>query len=89
MSRKPKPFREDLMIWQVCRPYFSRHWKTIVGVVALQFISTIAALFLPDLNASIIDEGVVTGDVTRVWILGGVMLAISAVQAVTAGVPFT
>ena len=31
-------------------------------VVALQLVATIASLYLPTLNADIIDQGVVTGD---------------------------
>ena len=73
------------MLWKVTWPYFRQHKATVIGIVTLQFTATIAALFLPDLNASIIDQGVVTGDVARVWQLGGAMLAISAVQAVTSG----
>lgn len=74
------------MLWKVSWPYLRQHWGTALAIVALQFISTMGALYLPDLNASIIDEGVVVGDVGRVWVLGGVMLAVSAVQGVTAGI---
>ena len=73
------------MLWRVTWPYLKAHWHQVAAVVILQVISTICALFLPDLNASIIDEGVVTGDVNRVWVLGAVMLAVSAAQGITAG----
>ena len=73
------------MIWRVTWPYLKAHWHQVAAVIILQVISTICALFLPDLNASIIDEGVVTGDVNRVWVLGAVMLAVSAAQGITAG----
>lgn len=73
------------MLWRVTWPYLRSHWKRLTGVITLQVIATIAALFLPDLNASIIDQGVVTGDLNRVWILGLVMLAVSAVQGVSSG----
>ncbi|TYL46289.1 ABC transporter ATP-binding protein [Nocardioides sp. BGMRC 2183] len=59
------------------RPY--RRWLAIV--VALQFVSTVAMLFLPSLNADIIDNGVVAGDNGYVIRLGGVMLLVSLVQA--------
>lgn len=73
------------MLWRVTWPYLRSHWKRLTGVISLQVIATIAALLLPDLNASIIDEGVVAGDVSRVWALGLVMLAVSAVQAISSG----
>ena len=73
------------MLWRVTWPYLKAHWHQVAAVIILQVISTICALFLPDLNASIIDEGVVTGDVNRVWVLGAVMLAVSAAQGITAG----
>jgi ATP-binding cassette, subfamily B, multidrug efflux pump len=49
-------------------------------VVLLQFISTMAALYLPSLNADIIDSGVATGDTGYIIRTGMVMLAVSLVQ---------
>ncbi|TIC88214.1 ABC transporter ATP-binding protein [Nocardioides sp. GY 10113] len=59
------------------RPY--RTW--LVAIVALQFTATVAMLFLPSLNADIIDKGVVPGDTGYVIRHGGVMLLVSMVQA--------
>jgi ATP-binding cassette subfamily B protein len=58
------------------RPY--RRW--IWTVIALQAVGTIAALFLPSLNADIIDHGVVTGDTGYIMRLGAVMLGVSIIQ---------
>ncbi|MDO7867707.1 ABC transporter ATP-binding protein [Nocardioides jiangxiensis] len=58
------------------RPY--RTWLALV--VALQFLSTLAMLFLPHINAKIIDQGVARGDVGYIWRMGGVMLAVSLGQ---------
>lgn len=52
----------------------------IVGVVAFQMASVIANLYLPTLNAQIIDEGVARGDVHTIWARGGLMLAVSFLQ---------
>jgi len=49
-------------------------------VVLLQFIGTMAALYLPSLNADIIDSGVATGDTGYITRTGMVMLAVSLVQ---------
>jgi ATP-binding cassette subfamily B protein len=58
------------------RPY--RTWLLIV--VLGQIVQTAAALYLPTLNADIIDNGVVTGDTGYIVGLGGVMLAVSLCQ---------
>ena len=48
--------------------------------MVLQFLSTMAALYLPSLNADIIDNGVAQGDTGYIVRLGGVMLVVSLVQ---------
>ncbi|WP_309133191.1 ABC transporter ATP-binding protein [Brevibacterium sp.] len=60
------------------------YWLFIVLVVVLQLASTIAALYLPSLNARIIDEGVATGDTDFIWSTGLTMLIVCLVQVVTA-----
>lgn len=62
------------------RPYAGH----IVAIIILQTISTMATLYLPSLNARIIDEGVSQGDVPFIWRVGGVMLAVAFVQVITA-----
>ncbi len=57
-------------------PY--RQWLTIV--VVLQLLATIAALYLPTLNADIIDKGVAQGDTAYILQTGGWMLLISFAQ---------
>jgi ATP-binding cassette subfamily B protein len=51
-------------------------------VVALQFAATLATLYLPTLNADIIDQGVITGDMHYILRTGGFMLAVAFVQIV-------
>ena len=58
------------------RPY--RPWLT--AVVVLQFVGTVAALYLPSLNADIIDRGVATGDTSYIVRTGGVMLLVALLQ---------
>jgi ATP-binding cassette subfamily B protein len=55
-----------------------RTWLTYV--VVLQFVGTMAALYLPSLNADIIDNGVARGDTGYITRTGGVMLLVSMVQ---------
>ncbi|WP_029287588.1 ABC transporter ATP-binding protein [Cellulomonas sp. HZM] len=60
------------------RPYTRAVW----AVVVLQLVQTMATLYLPSLNARIIDDGVAAGDTDEIWRLGGIMLAISLAQVV-------
>src|SRR6476659_9073780 len=60
------------------RPY--RAW--LAAVVVLQFIGVVAMLYLPTLNADIIDNGVATGDTAYIVHTGVVMLAVSMAQIV-------
>src|SRR5205823_14024638 len=47
-------------------------------VVVLLLIQSIANLYLPNLNADIINNGVVKGDIGYIWRIGGLMLALAA-----------
>jgi ATP-binding cassette subfamily B protein len=58
------------------RPY--RAWLALV--VGMQFVQTMAALYLPTLNADIIDNGVVKGNTSYIVGTGGMMLGVALVQ---------
>nr|WP_245347055.1 ABC transporter ATP-binding protein [Arthrobacter stackebrandtii] len=60
------------------------HKGALVAVVVLQFLSTIASLYLPTLNADIIDDGVVKGNIGLIMNLGLWMLLITAGQVLCA-----
>jgi ATP-binding cassette subfamily B multidrug efflux pump len=62
------------------RPY--RKWLAIVLVA--QFLQTLATLYLPTLNADIIDNGVIKGNTGYIFSTGGIMLGVSAAQVVVA-----
>ncbi|MEU4164451.1 ABC transporter ATP-binding protein [Actinoplanes sp. NPDC026670] len=56
-------------------------YRNIIGVIlALQLVQTGATLYLPTLNADIVDHGIVRGDTGAVLRLGALMLAVSALQ---------
>ncbi|HEY8754489.1 MAG TPA: ABC transporter ATP-binding protein [Arthrobacter sp.] len=76
------------MLLTLIRRYSKPYMPYIVAVVVFQLASTIAALYLPSLNAQIIDEGVSRGDTDFIWRTGGVMLLVAFVQvgAAIAGV---
>ncbi|MEC9052278.1 MAG: ABC transporter ATP-binding protein, partial [Actinomycetota bacterium] len=69
------------LLRQRLAPY--RSW--LVAVVALQFVGVLAMLYLPSLNASIIDDGVVPGHTALIWRVGGVRLGVPLVQIVCSG----
>lgn len=58
------------------RPYLGQ----VLAVIALQLLTVGAILFLPALNAQIIDDGIATGDTGVIWRLGGIMLAVALLQ---------
>ena len=64
------------------KPYLG----AIAAILVLQTISTLATLYLPSLNARIIDEGVSQGDVPFIWRIGGIMLAVAFVQVISASI---
>ena len=68
------------MLLQLLLEYLAPYKRLIAAIVALQLLSTIASLYLPTLNADIIDKGVVLGDTGYIVRIGALMLGISFVQ---------
>ena len=66
------------MLIRTLRTFLQPYKRLLTAVVILSLIGTMAALYLPSLNASIIDEGVAKGDTGFIWHTGGIMLAVSA-----------
>ncbi|WP_349425413.1 ABC transporter ATP-binding protein [Microbacterium sp. LWS13-1.2] len=54
----------------------------LLGVLLFQSASALASLYLPSLNADIIDNGVSKGDTEYIWRTGMVMLTVSLAQIV-------
>lgn len=72
------------MLLALLRTYV-RPYRSLVAVVSvLQVISTLAALYLPTINAAIIDDGVAKGDTQTIMRLGVVMLAVTGLQVLCA-----
>ena len=68
------------MLVALLRTYLVRYRKPLLAVVVLQFVQTMATLYLPSLNADIIDKGIATGNTHYIWTHGGIMLAVTLVQ---------
>jgi len=69
------------MLVQLLRSYLRPYQGWLSAIVVLQFTGTAAMLYLPSLNADIIDQGVARGDTGRVVQLGAIMLGVALVQA--------
>ncbi|MEV6342462.1 ABC transporter ATP-binding protein [Actinoplanes sp. NPDC051851] len=68
------------MLIKLLRVHLRPYWKDISLVVLFQFLQTLATLYLPTLNADIIDNGVIKGDTGYVLQVGGGMLGITVLQ---------
>ena len=68
------------MLIRLLRTHLVRYRWVLLAVVVLQSVQTAAALYLPALNADIIDKGVVTGDTDYIWRTGALMLGVTLVQ---------
>ncbi|MFD9220470.1 ABC transporter ATP-binding protein [Streptomyces sp. NPDC060064] len=68
------------MLIRLLRTHLRPYKKPIALLVALQLLQTSATLYLPTLNADIIDNGVVKGDTGYILELGALMIAVSVVQ---------
>ena len=72
------------MLLAMLRQYVRPYRGLVAVVVLLQLVSTLASLYLPTVNAAIIDDGVARGDTDKIVRLGGVMLGVTALQVVCA-----
>jgi len=72
------------MLVALLRQYVRPYRALVAAVVVLQLISTLASLYLPTINAVIIDNGVAKGDITTIVRLGGLMVAVTGLQLLCA-----
>ncbi len=80
------------MLWKLLVESVRPYWKLLSGVFAFQLAQSIANLYLPSLNADLIDKGVSNigadgqphPDIAHIWSDGGIMLALSFLQIVCA-----
>ena len=69
-----------MMLLRLLRTFLRPYRKWLAWVVVLQFLATLAALYLPSLNADIIDNGIARGDTGYIMRAGLIMLAVTLVQ---------
>jgi ATP-binding cassette subfamily B multidrug efflux pump len=71
-------------MWNLFKTYLEPYWKQIVLVLALLLVQAITNLYLPSLNADIINNGVSKGDTAYIMSKGGVMLGITLLMGIAA-----
>src|SRR5437660_8228101 len=72
------------MLIRLLRTYLRPYSREVGIVVVLVVIQSIANLYLPNLNADIINNGIARGDIPYIWRTGAVMLGITLVLGVLA-----
>jgi ATP-binding cassette, subfamily B, multidrug efflux pump len=70
------------MLMRLLRTHLRPYSWALIAVVALQLVSTMASLYLPSLNADIIDNGVARGDTGYILSTGGWMLVVTLAQII-------
>ncbi|HLJ07242.1 MAG TPA: ABC transporter ATP-binding protein [Acidimicrobiia bacterium] len=68
------------MLIRLLRTHLRPYRRLLLVLIGLQAVQAIASLYLPFLNADVIDKGVMRGDTAYIWRLGGLMLVVTAVQ---------
>lgn len=72
------------MLLALLRQYVRPYRRAVSAVMVLQIVSTMASLYLPTLNAAIIDDGISRGNIELIARLGLVMLIVTGLQALCA-----
>ena len=71
------------MLIRILRDYLRPYYGQLGFVVLLQLVANAAALYLPTLNARIVDDGIATGDTGLILQLGALMLGVTVIQMAT------
>ncbi|MEI7882923.1 MAG: ABC transporter ATP-binding protein [Actinomycetota bacterium] len=70
------------MLKSLLSSVLAKYKKLIWIVIVFQAIQAMAGLYLPTLNADIINNGVVKHDIGYIWSYGGIMLIVTFVQVI-------
>ena len=71
-------------LWRLLKSHLAPYRGILVAVTVLQLFQSIALLYLPTLNASLIDEGVATNDTAYIRRIGALMLVVTLAQVALA-----
>ena len=65
------------MLTRILREYLRPYKRNVLFVLLLLLVQAIANLYLPSLNADLINNGVAKGDINYIWRVGAIMLGAS------------
>ncbi|MFD9511223.1 ABC transporter ATP-binding protein [Streptomyces mirabilis] len=68
------------MLTRIARAQLRPHLPAVGLLVTLHLVQTLAALYLPTLNADIIDNGLAKGDTAYIWRTGAYMTVVALLQ---------
>ena len=66
------------MLVNILKRYLVPYKRSVAFILLLLLIQSVANLYLPNLNADLINNGVAKGDLSYIWKVGGIMLGTSA-----------
>ena len=69
---------------RLVRAQLAKHRRWFAGLIVFQLVSVTATLYLPTINADLIDNGLLRTDVGHIWTAGGWMVVVSIVQLLAA-----
>lgn len=72
------------MLLKILRRFLKPYWPLLLAVGVFQLAQSLASLYLPSLNADIVDNGIAKGDIPYIFTVGAVMLGITLLQIVCA-----
>jgi ATP-binding cassette, subfamily B, multidrug efflux pump len=72
------------MLIRLLRSHLRPYRRQLLLIIVLQACQAMAGLYLPRLNARIIDEGVLAGNTGTIWSLGTLMLVFTLLQVALA-----
>ncbi|MBX3093083.1 MAG: ABC transporter ATP-binding protein [Cryobacterium sp.] len=72
------------MLLTILRRYLKPYWPFLIAVGAFQLAQSLASLYLPSLNADIVDHGIATGDIPHILFVGAIMLGVTLIQVACA-----
>jgi len=65
------------LLTKILKQYLRPYRKSVAFIVLLLLVQAIASLYLPSLNADLINNGVTKGNIGYIWKTGAIMLAAS------------
>src|SRR5699024_206191 len=80
----PTLFEGSFMLWTLLRRHLRPYRGHVLAVVVLHLVAILATLYLPSLNADIIDNAVATGDTGYIWRVEGLELPVAMFKVFTA-----